>query len=238
MLQHFVKSIKYSKILVSDRRFNQILKLNYCKKEERQAESCNENSSITELIRHNFHSDCEEGINEQINCELYASYAYFYMSNCLSRPDVALFGFASFFLEASWEEQKHAKQLVDFLNKRGGTVQLCDVLKPEPADFHNPETALEESILLEKNVLKNIEELHKKAVSHNDVHLQDFLEGQMIPEQYEGLRQLGEMLANVRRVGPGVGVVLLDRDLLRHPPSPHGSPEPNVTSSASYKKHD
>ncbi|KAG8281787.1 ferritin heavy chain, oocyte isoform-like [Homalodisca vitripennis] len=222
MLYNLFRNIKNSNILVNDKCIVQIFKVNYCKKEDSRSESCNGNS-ITDLIRHNFHSECEEGLNEQINCELYASYAYFCMSNCMSRPDVALFGFANFFLNASREEQKHAQMLVDFVNKRGGTVQLCDVLKPEPGEYHNPEVALEESILLEKHVLKNIEELHKKSVIHNDMFLQDFLEAHMIPEQYDGLQQLGEMLANVRRAGSGVGVVLLDRDLLRYPVKSHGS---------------
>lgn len=72
----------------------------------------------------------------------------------MSKPDVALFGFAKFFKAASQEEQEHARKLVEFVNMRGGSVQLCDVLKPETGDFHDPEVALEESITLEKNVLK------------------------------------------------------------------------------------
>lgn len=72
----------------------------------------------------------------------------------MSKPDVALFGFAKFFKAASLEEQEHARKLVEFVNMRGGSVQLCDVLKPETGDFHDPEVALEESITLEKNVLK------------------------------------------------------------------------------------
>lgn len=67
---------------------------------------------------------------------------------------MALFGFAKFFKAASLEEQQHAHKLVQFVNMRGGSVQLCDVMKPETSDFHDPVTALEQSISLEKNVLK------------------------------------------------------------------------------------
>lgn len=70
-------------------------------------------------------------------------------------------------------------------------------------------------------LLQSIEELHKKAISHNDLLLTDFLESQFIPEQYKGLQQLGEMLTSVRRAGPGLGLVLLDLDMLRHPPTSH-----------------
>lgn len=70
-------------------------------------------------------------------------------------------------------------------------------------------------------MLQSIEELHKKAIGHNDLLLTDFLESQFIPEQYKGLQQLGEMLTSVRRAGPGLGLVLLDLDMLRHPPTSH-----------------
>lgn len=70
-------------------------------------------------------------------------------------------------------------------------------------------------------LLQSIEELHKKATGHNDLLLTDFLESQFIPEQYKGLQQLGEMLTSVRRAGPGLGLVLLDLDMLRHPPTSH-----------------
>lgn len=33
------------------------------------------------LVRQNFHADCEEALNKQINMELYASYAYLSMVN-------------------------------------------------------------------------------------------------------------------------------------------------------------
>lgn len=49
--------------------------MNYSKNEEKFSDSEN----ISKLIRHNFHPECEEGLNEQINCELYASYTYFCM---------------------------------------------------------------------------------------------------------------------------------------------------------------
>lgn len=64
--------------------------------------------------------------------------------------------------------------------------------------------------------------MHKKAGAHNDLLLMELLESQYLPEQYKGLQQLGEMLTNVRRAGPGVGVVLLDRELLRNPAGAHG----------------
>jgi ferritin heavy chain len=40
---------------------------------------------------------------------------------------VALPGFSKFFSEASKEEREHAEKLMEYVNKRGGDVQLKDV---------------------------------------------------------------------------------------------------------------
>ena len=48
-------------------------------------------------------------------------------SQYFARSDVALPGFAKFFSEASKEERSHAEKLMEYINKRGGDVQLKEV---------------------------------------------------------------------------------------------------------------
>ncbi|KAL5104605.1 Ferritin heavy chain [Taenia crassiceps] len=75
------------------------------------------------LVRQNFHEECEAGINRQINMELYASYLYLAMSQHFDREDVALPGFRKFFAKASEEEREHAiKREVN-----ESLLALCDV---------------------------------------------------------------------------------------------------------------
>ncbi|XP_072348655.1 ferritin heavy chain A-like [Scyliorhinus torazame] len=87
----------------------------------------------------NYHKDCEDAVNKQINLELYSSYVYLSMSSYFDRDDVALRHFAEFFKEQSHEEREHAEKLMEFQNKRGGRiiledVKLCDFLETHYLD--------------------------------------------------------------------------------------------------------
>ena len=48
-------------------------------------------------------------------------------SHYFGRADVALPGFAKWFEEASKEERSHATTLIEYINKRGGSVALGDI---------------------------------------------------------------------------------------------------------------
>ncbi|XP_061171760.1 yolk ferritin-like [Saccostrea echinata] len=78
-------------------------------------------------VRQKFKATAVTAINEQITRELQASYFYQAYSQYFARSDVALSGFSKFFSEASKEERSHAEQLMEYINKRGGDVQLKDI---------------------------------------------------------------------------------------------------------------
>merc|ERR1711871_1563579 len=69
--------------------------------------------------RQNFSEASEAALNEQINMELYASYAYQAASRHFQRDDVALHGFAKYFQHASDEEREHAEKFQKYLLLRG-----------------------------------------------------------------------------------------------------------------------
>lgn len=82
---------------------------------------------MTSRVRQNFAAASEEGINKQINLELYASYVYLSMASYFQREDVALPGFHKFFSKMSEEEREHAQKLMHYQNQRGGRVILRDI---------------------------------------------------------------------------------------------------------------
>lgn len=75
-------------------------------------------------VRQAFTTECEAAINEQINVELYASYAYQSLAMYYDRDDVALPGFSAFFKHNSDEEREHAEKFMKYLNKRGNRLLL------------------------------------------------------------------------------------------------------------------
>ncbi|PWZ25829.1 Ferritin-1, chloroplastic [Zea mays] len=118
------------------------------------------------LARHKFVDDCEAALNEQINVEYNASYAYHSLFAYFDRDNVALKGFAKFFKESSDEEREHAEKLMEYQvsfdplvrsillhantccavltgqcacqNKRGGRVRLQSIVTPL-TEFDHPE---------------------------------------------------------------------------------------------------
>jgi len=61
-------------------------------------------------------------LNEQINAELYSSYLYLSMASYFKRLN--LDGFARWMEIQALEEVSHAMKFFDFVNNRGGKVDL------------------------------------------------------------------------------------------------------------------
>lgn len=165
-------------------------------------------------IRQNYHSESEAGINKQINLELYASYVYQSMAWYFDRDDVALKGFHKFFKKSSDEEREHAEKLMKFQNMRGGRVVLLAIEKPERDEWGSGLDAMTMALSLERNVNQTLIDLHKVASNHNDAHLTDFLEGEFLDEQVESIKQISGYIAQLKRVGPGLGEHMFDKELL------------------------
>jgi len=163
--------------------------------------------------RQNYHQDCEAGINKQINLELYASYVYQSMYFYFDRDDIALPGFAKFFNKSSKEEREHAEILMKFQNQRGGRIVLQDIKKPERDEWGTGLEAMQAALALEKSVNQSLLDLHGIADSHKDPQMCDMIESNYLTEQVEGIKQIGDFITRLKRVGPGVGEFLFDKEL-------------------------
>jgi len=164
-------------------------------------------------IRTNFHATSEALINKQINMELHASYVYMSMAAYFDRDDVALAGFAKRFRENSEEEREHAMKFIEYQNKRGGRVVFQDIAKAKTDDWESPMAALQAQFDLEKSVHEALLELHKVAEKHGDAQLTDFLEGEYLKEQVEAQKEIGDLITKMKRVGDGLGVHIIDKEM-------------------------
>uniref|UniRef100_A0A1V1FTM1 Ferritin n=1 Tax=Reticulitermes speratus TaxID=60591 RepID=A0A1V1FTM1_9NEOP len=165
-------------------------------------------------VRQNFSSVCEEGVNKQINLELYASYVYMSMAFYFDRDDVALPGFHKFFKKMSDEEREHAEKLMKYQNKRGGRIVLKDVGKPAMDEWGSGLNAIESALQLEKTVNQSLLDLHKSAGDSGDANFCDFLESHYLQEQVDSIKELSEFVTNLKRVGTGLGEYMFDKETL------------------------
>merc|ERR1712006_76004 len=107
--------------------------------------------SAKSVVWQSFDEASEAALNEQINMELYASYAYQAAARYFQRDYVALHGFAHFFQESSDEEREHAEKFQKYQLLRGGRLSYGDVKSP-PAEYESPLKAMEAALQLERDV--------------------------------------------------------------------------------------
>ncbi len=103
---------------------------------------------------------------------------------------------------------------MEYQNKRGGRILLQDIAKPAQL-VHSGVEAMEAALNLEKRVNQALFDLHTIAEKHGDSHLQDILEGEFLNEQVESIKELSDMIANLKRAGPGLGEYLFDKHTLK-----------------------
>ncbi|MEH0877556.1 ferritin, partial [Enterococcus faecium] len=119
--------------------------------------------------------------------------------------DVALHGFAKFFRKQSEEEREHAEKLMKFQNKRGGRIVLQDIKKPDRDEWGTGLDAMQVALTLEKSVNQALLDLHEVAANHKDAQMTDFLEGEFLQEQVNSIKEIGDHVTNLKRVGSGLG---------------------------------
>ena len=159
-----------------------------------------------------------KAVNDQINVEYTASYAYHAIWAYFARDYVALPGFAKFFGEQSEEEREHAEEFMIFQNKRGGKVDFEPLAVPrltfmEDSGMSDALYAMELHLQLEKFVYFKLKALHKVADEADDPQMMDFVED-YLGHQVDAIKTAGDYIAQLKRVGTLHGLYHFDRVLL------------------------
>jgi ferritin heavy chain len=164
--------------------------------------------------RQNYHEECEAGVNNQINLELYASYVYQSMFAYFQRDDVAFPGASKFFKKQSDDEREHADKLMKFQHDRGGHVNLQDIQKPARDEWGSLLEAFTAALELEKKVNQSLLDLHDLAGKRGDPHMTDFIEETYLTEQVESIKELSDYVTQLKRCGTGLGEYMFDHETL------------------------
>ena len=115
----------------------------------------------------------EGAINDQINHEFSSAYAYLAMSAFFDQKSFP--GFSRWARLQSQEEVIHGLKLFDYVNDRGGAVDLKSVEKPT-AQFDSPLAVFEAALNQEKKVTELIHRLYAFVVEERDYATQVALE--------------------------------------------------------------
>ena len=160
-------------------------------------------------------------INDQINAELSASYAYLAMSAYCELQNFT--GSATWLRIQSQEEHTHAMKLFDFVLARQGKVELKAMAKPAGA-FKSVLAVFESALKQEQEVGRQIDRLYELAFKEKAfaalVELQWF-----ITEQVEEEKTAREIVAKFQMVKDDPASMLdLDRELGARPAGAAAAP--------------
>lgn len=152
----------------------------------------------------------EEAFNDQINKELFSEYLYHAMK--IYFQELNLQGFVNWFDVQVQEERAHAVGMINYLNDRGGKVELRAIEKPviegtTPLEVFEHVLRHEEYVTSRINALADVaEEVRDRAAMH--------LLGWYIKEQVEEEANVGGVLATLRLIGDDKkALLMLDKDL-------------------------
>ncbi len=152
----------------------------------------------------------EKEFNVQINKELYSEYLYLAMKTYFMEQN--LMGFVNWFDVQVQEEHAHAIGMFNYLNERGGKIELLPIDKPEFSG-KTPLEIFEEVLKHEQYVTSRINTVYDVAEEVRDRAAMKFLDW-YIDEQVEEEASVDGVLSTLRLIGDDKkALLLLDKDL-------------------------
>lgn len=152
----------------------------------------------------------QEAFNDQINKELYSEYLYLAMKTKFMEWNLQ--GFVNWFDVQVQEEHAHAMGMFNYLDERGGNIDLRAIDKPQ-VKGNTPLEIFEHVLEHEQYVTSRINHLADVAEEVKDRAALNLLNW-YIKEQVEEEANVGGLLATLKLIGDDKkALLMLDKDL-------------------------
>ena len=152
----------------------------------------------------------QDAINAQINAEFWSAYLYLSMAmhfEAEGRP-----GVANWFKIQWQEEQAHAQIFINYLNQRGGRVEL-KAIDAVPTTWASPLEAFKHTLEHEQKVTSLINALYALAEQEHDYATRD-RPNWFVTEQVEEEDNCRTLIDKFSMIGDnGMGLYMLDQEL-------------------------
>jgi ferritin len=156
----------------------------------------------------------EKALNEQIHAEFFSYYLYLSVSAYFT--SIHLDGFAHWMRIQAQEESIHAMKLFDYLNERGGKVELLPIDAPT-SEWPSPSAAVETVLNHERAISERINRLVDLANAEND-HATTVVLHWYVNEQVEEEATAETLFHQVKMVESSPhGLLMIDRELAGRP---------------------
>ena len=148
--------------------------------------------------------------NGQINAELWSAYLYLAMGMHFEAEGLS--GVANWFKIQFQEEQAHATIFMNYINQRGGRVEL-KAIDAVPTSWASPLDAFKATLEHEKKVTSLINNLYALAEAEHDYATRDRL-AWFVSEQVEEEDNCRQLIDKFTLIGnDGMGLYMLDQEL-------------------------
>ncbi|MGD8439071.1 MAG: ferritin [Holophagae bacterium] len=156
----------------------------------------------------------EKALNEQIHAEFFSFYLYLSVAAYFHANH--LDGFAHWMRVQAQEEFNHAMKLFDFVNERGGRIELLPMDSPT-SDWPSASAAVESVLNHERAISERINTLVDLATAEND-HATTVLLHWYVNEQVEEEATADTLFNQVKMVESSpYGLLMIDRELAGRP---------------------
>jgi len=155
-----------------------------------------------------------EAINEQINAEMYSGYLY--LSMAVDFAEKNLDGFEHWMRLQAQEELDHGMRFLDYLQERGGHVELETIEKPE-VEWKTPLEAFEYVYQHECKVTGMINDLVDLAEKEKDRATVNMLQW-FVDEQVEEEDSADEIVQKLKMVGDNPSALLMMNEKMAQRP--------------------
>lgn len=153
-------------------------------------------------------------LNEQVTAEIYSSHLYLSMAAYFESENLK--GMAKWMISQSHEEMQHAMRLYNFINERGGTIELDKIDKPK-INWKNALEVFEDSYEHETKVTAMIHDLVKISRQENDYAAESMLMW-FVDEQVEEEDSANEIVEKLRKIkDDSSALYMLDKELGTRP---------------------
>ena len=150
-------------------------------------------------------------LNEQVNNEFYAKWAYLAMA--FAFENMNLKGFANWFYAQAEEEQGHAMKIANYILDQGGEVKLSTLPEPKSV-YKSAEEIVKAALDHELKVTKQVHEIAKMAETEGDLATRNFIAWK-IAEQVEEVSTATNLLEMVRMAQTPGQLLMLQGHLKR-----------------------
>lgn len=152
----------------------------------------------------------QDALNEQINAELWSAYLYLAMGMHFEAEGLS--GVANWFKIQFQEEQAHATIFMNYINQRGGRVEL-KAIDAVPTSWASPLDAFKATLEHEKKVTSLINNLYALAEAEHDYATRDRL-AWFVSEQVEEEDNCRQLIDKFTLIGnDGMGLYMLNQEL-------------------------